>query len=436
MMTQKLAILGGTPAVTIRDPERWRRPIAGEMALIRQLVETNELSGAGRGFPKQFEDQFRAYIGADYCLTTDHGSTALASAFYAVGVGPGDEIIVPTVGYLGTYSGALHMGARPMFCDIDPRTLLIDPQDAERRITERTRAIVPIHYRGNLCDMDALLDIGRRHNVAIVEDAAHAHGAEWDGQKIGSFGDIAGFSFQGSNPGGKPASGGEGGAVTTNHRELYERQLIYCHLHRAGVTQELTNPAYRMFEPEVLGLKWRAHPLALAIAKVSLDTLDDRIAQSARYREEILKVLHELPGLEPEHAYPKARRVHLYGGLAVIYHPEELGGLPADRFVQALKAEGAPANGPGFDHLQHLKPLYQRGFDLWGHGRGPLGGPFVGLPPFKPYRKGDFPVAEDLHQRVFTIPSYVEPREDFVRQLSDAFVKVVSNHKALLSTTS
>jgi len=431
-MADKLAILGGKPTVTIKNPERWRRPIEKEMALIRKLMEDGALSGAGRGFPREFEEQFGDYVGAKYCLTLDHGSTALTSAFYAVGVGPGDEIIVPTVGYLGTYGGALHMGARPVFCEIDPKTLLIDPRDAEMRITERTRAIVAIHYRGNVCDMDALMDVGRRHGVAIVEDAAHAHGAEWDGTKIGSVGDIAGFSLQGCNPGGKPASGGEGGVVTTNQRELYERQLIYCHLHRAGIKDELTNPAYRMFEPEVLGLKWRAHPLALAIAKVSLDTLDERIEKSAGYRERVFDALMKLPGLELSHSYGKARRVQLYGGLMIIYHPEQLGGLSTERFVEAAKAEGAPIRGPGFNHLQHLKPLYRRGFDLWGRGRGPLGGEFMGLPPYRLYREGDFPISEELHKRVFTIPCYTEPQDGFVEQFVSAFERVASNYESLL----
>lgn len=433
-MTDKLAIVGGKPAVTIKDPEQWRRPIEEEMALIRCLLEDGFLSGSGRGFPKEFEEELQEYIGAEYCLTTDHGSTALASAFYAVGVGPGDEIIVPTVGYLGSYAGALHLGARPVFCEIDPKTLLIDPEDAERRITERTRAIVPIHYRGNPCDMDALMDIGRRRGVAIVEDAAHAHGAAWDAKKIGNVGDITCFSLQGSHPQGKPIAGGEGGVVTTNNRELYERQLIYCHLHRAGIREELTNPAYRMLETEVLGLKWRAHPLALAIAKVSLDSLDYRIERSAECREKVFTALRKLPGLEPAHSYPKAKRVQLYGGLMIIYHPEELGGLPTERFVEALRAEGAPvrARGPGFDHLQHLKPLHRRGFDLWGHDRGPLGGEFMGLPPYKVHKEGDFPISEDLNKRVFNIPSYVEPQEGFLEQFIGAFEKVTLNYECLL----
>ncbi|HID95563.1 MAG TPA: DegT/DnrJ/EryC1/StrS family aminotransferase [Candidatus Latescibacteria bacterium] len=432
-MSEKLAILGGKPAIEIKEPERWRRPVEEEKKLVCQLLDEGFVSGSGTGLPKEFEEDIREYVGCNFCLTVDHGSTALASAYYAVGVGPGDEVITPTAGYIGSYCGALHLGARPVFCDIDPKTLLVDPEDVERKITKRTRAINIIHFHGNVCDMDAFLHIRDKYGIPIVEDAAHALGAEWDGKKIGTIGDIACFSLQGSNPIGKPVAGGEGGFVTTNVRELYERQLIYCHLHRAGVTDELTNPAYKGLDSEVLGLKWRAHPLALALAKVSLNTLEYRIKRSNENREKIFEALREIPGLEPEGSHPKVRRVNLYGGLRIIYHPEALEGLPVERFVEALKAEGVPVKSLGFPYLEHLRKIFREGFDLWGRDRGPLGGEFCGLPPFKPYKEGDFPVAEDVHRRVINIPSYINPAEGFLDQLIGAFRKVVENYKSLLS---
>ena len=395
-------------------------------------MEKGCLSCAGTGLSKEFEDEFREFIGARYCLTTDHCTTALASAYYAVGVGPGDEVITPVAGFICSYAGAIHLGGRPVFVDVDPKTILIDPKDVKKKITRCTRAINIVHLGGNICDMDALIEIGRRYGIAIVEDAAHAHGAEWDGEKIGSMGDITCFSLQGVNPTGKPVAGGEGGIVTTNNREFYERQLIYCHLHRAGIKEELTNPVYRMFDEQVLGLKFRAHPLALAVAKVSLKTLEYRIKKSDENRERVFNALKELPGLEPEHSYSKAKRVGLYGGLKIIYHPEELGGLPIEKFVEAVRAEGAPISDPGWKHagstqkLQHLKALFVRGFDLWGHNRGPLGSDFEVL------KKGSFPVAEILDKRFFTIPSYIEPKEGFLDQYIEAFRKVVEDYKSLL----
>lgn len=433
-MREKLAIQGGPKSVVIDSPEQWKRPIEEEKKIVSQLIEEGFLSGEGTNISKDFEERFREFIGAKYCLVVDHGSTALASAYYAVGVGPGDEVITPTVGYIGSYAGALHMGARPVFCDVDPKTLLMDPKDVERKITKRTRAINPVHVNGRVCDMDALMDIGKRYGIPIVEDAAHAAGAEWDGKKIGNVGDITCFSLQGIQPSGKPIGGGEGGIVTTNIREFYERQLIYCHLHRGGITEEFTNPEYRGFESEVLGLKWRAHPLALALAMVSLKSLEYRNRRRTEYRKKLFDALRDIPGVEPVHTYKKSKPAGFYAGLRAIYHPEELGGLSVKKFVEAMRAEGAPIikGGYGIDQLEHLRMIFTRGFDLWGHSRGPLGGEFLGLPPFKVYKKGDFPVAESLVDKVLTLPAYIEPKEGFVEQYVGAFRKVTANYKFLL----
>jgi len=424
----KLAIKGGPKAVTADSSEQWKRPVEKEMELIRELVEKGAISGAGpgTGLPYEFETQFKEYIGAEYCVTTDHGSTALASGFYAAGVGPGDEIITPTIGYLGTYGGALFLGARPVFCEPDPETLLADPADIEKRITPHTRAICPIHAGGNVCDMDALLEIGQKHGVVIVEDGAHVHGAEWDGKKIGSFGDICCYSLQGAGTGGKPVSGGEGGIVTTNSRLYYERVLAFAHLHRAGVKGEFTIPPYTMLDGETLGQKLRAHPLALAVAKVSLDSLPYRIEKNDAFREKVCAEVGKIPGLQPEGTYPKAKRISLYGGIQIIYDPEAFDGLPCATFVEALAAEGVRAHVWGW-HLEHQRNIFQKGFDLWGEGRGPLSGDF------KPYKTGDYPIAEAMMGQAITIPSYVEPRDDFVDQMIVGFQKVAENYKQLLA---
>ena len=419
-----LAIDGGEPAVTIDEPEQWERPVEAETEIVTELLEEGAISGSGSGFPLEFEEEFREYSGAEYCLSVDHGSTALESAFYAVGVGPGDEVITPTVGYIGAYAGALHLGARPVFCEIDSKTLLPDPDDIERRITERTAAIAITHWNGRVCDMDAIMDISERYDIPVVEDAAHAHASEWDGDHIGSVGDIACFSLQGVSPGGKPVAAGEGGIVTTNVREYYERQLSYCHLHRSGVTDELTLDPYDKLDWEVLGKKFRAHPLALGIAKVEFDTLDYRVRKRLQYRDDLFERLKELPGIRPVWPYEKSETDGLYGGLKVVLQPDELGQSP-EEFADALAAEGAPIRSPGFSYMEHRRTIFEEGYDLWGRGRSPIDGEFCGLPEYEGYQEGDFPVSEDLDDRVITVASYIDPKEGFVDQLSDAFEKVV-----------
>lgn len=430
---EQLAIRGGQPAVTIDDPEGWERSVDEQVDLVSELVREGTLSGAGSGVPAEFEETFGEFSGADYCVTVNQGSSALAAAYYAVGVGPGDEVITPTAGYLGAYEGALHLGARPIFCEVDPDTLLADPADIEPRITDRTAAICVTHFNGRVCEMDRLREISDSCDVPLVVDAAHAHGSYWDGEHVGTVGDVVCFSLQGVAPHGKPVTGGEGGILTTNDREYYERQLAYCHLHRAGLTDELTMEPYAKLDAEALGRKWRAHPLALALATVNLRSLEYRCERRMEYRRELFSRLDGVPGVRTVDTYEKSDSAGFYGGLRLVYQPDALDGLSVERYVEALQAEGVDISGPGFAYLEHRRYLFREGFDLWGDDRGPLGGAFCGLPSFDGYRKGDYPVTEALHERVLTLPSIIEPPESLVDQTAAAFEKVAAYHETLLT---
>ena len=414
--TDKLALLGGTPAVTASTKEQWRPPIEEQKRVVCDLIDRQYLSGAGSGFAKAFEEQCRERIGCDYFVTLDHGSSALAAACFAAGLGPGDEFIAPSAGYIGSYAGALHLGATPVFCEVDPHTLLMDPADVARRITDRTRVIIPIHYCGRPCDMDALLALAEKHKIVVVEDAAHALGSTWDGKQIGNVGHVACYSFQGVTPGGKPVAAGEGGALATNDREIYERHLAYCHLHRSGVNDELTLEPWRHLDYEVLGWKWRAHPLALGLAQVALESLDYRTQRVEANRDRLFAALDDVPGIDPVRNYPKATGSELYDGLRFVYQPDQLDGVPTERLVEALKAEGVPMGRIGFNHREHLRYIYNGSFELWGRGRGRL----------PKYAEGDYPVTEELHTRVLRMPSSIEPADGLIDQLIDAFRKVLT----------
>lgn len=428
MESTNLAILGGPKAVTLDAAEQWKVPVEEQKQAVGRLIDQGFLSGSGAGVPKQFEEEFGAFIGCKYVLTTSHGHLALASAFFAAGLGAGDEFIHPTIGYLGSYAGALHMGARPVFCEVDPRTLLADPDDIEKRVTPKTRVISPIHLSGRVCDMDRLLDICQRHNVVLVEDAAHAHGSQWDGRNIGSFGHIACFSMQGGGFSGKPVSGGEGGIVVTNDRALYERCLIYAHLHRTGALEELTDPVYRQLDAQLLGWKWRAHPLEAALAQVSLRSLPYRLRHFAASRDELLEKISGVPGIEPAHNYPKSKGVEVYGGLRFLYEKDALGGLSAQRFSEALNAEGVPVREGGFRAPEHLRALYTKDLPgLWG--RGHVGPANLPLPR---YQKGDFPISEGLNERVLSLAGWIEAADGVIDQVATAFRKVADGHRKLL----
>ena len=229
-------------------------------------------------------------------------------------------------------------------------------------------------------------------------------------------------------PGGKPVSAGEGGIVCTNDRELYERALIYCHLHRPGALDELTNPVYKQLEPQLLGWKWRAHPLAMALGLVSFESLPYRLERVAASRDELAGKIEGLPGIELAHTYPKAKGSEIYGGLRFLYDTDALDGLPAGKFVEAVAAEGAPLAGPGAGQMEHLRALYTKDLPgLWGEGHpGP-----ANMPPPR-YKEGDFPVSESLRERVLRCPSWIDPAEGFIGQFANAIEKVVEQHGKLL----
>lgn len=418
-MSDKLAIHGGQPAVTVSAEEGWKPPYEAQKRAVGELIDAEYLSGAGDGVGLQFEDEFRAYSGAGFCLSVDHGSNAIMAGLYAAGVGPGDEVIVPSRGYIGSYVGVLHLGAKPVFCDCCPDNALIDPADAEKRITPRTRAIVPIHFNGTMCDMDGLLYLRNKYGLAIVHDACHAHPSRWDGARVGALPDLVCFSLQGSDPEGKPVCGGEGGVVTTSNREFYERVLIYCHLHRRGMEDELTNPVYRAIGRQGLGLKWRPHPLAMALARISLQSADYRSDRRLEHREELYGGLAGVPGIRPSKSYAKAQDGGFYGGYRVIYVPEELGGLDAQAYQKALRAEGVPISFYR-DAPEHLRYIIKQGYDLWGHNRGPI------PPGTYDYKVGDLPVTEAmlLEGRAMRVKPYIEPAPGLLDQIIAGFRKV------------
>ena len=177
-----LAILGGPKSVTVDTSEQWKRPVEEEKEAVCKVVDDGFLSGANSGVAKEFEDRFRDFIGCKYVLTTSHGHTALASGFFAAGLGPGDEFIHPTFGYIGGYAGALHAGATPVFCEVDPKTLLMDAKDVEKRITSKTRALSPIHSGGRVCDIDALFGVqlpGNGPGGSVSGRGFSPAGSEW-----------------------------------------------------------------------------------------------------------------------------------------------------------------------------------------------------------------------------------------------------------------
>ena len=229
MSPDDLAIYGGTPAVKAPYRERWRQiRLSDVLPILAHARRDVSTLARGDGPIAEFEQRFAQLTRTTYALAMNSGTAALHSAYFAVGVKPGTEVIVPGYTFFATASPILQCGGRPVFCDVDPRTLLADADDVERRITPRTRAICVVHLWGNPAPLDRFVEIARRHGVALIEDCSHAHGACYRGVSVGSWGDIGCFSLQGP----KAVSGGEAGIAVTNDPVLFDRMLVLGHYGR------------------------------------------------------------------------------------------------------------------------------------------------------------------------------------------------------------
>jgi len=247
-----------------------------EIAAVTGVLESGML--AQGEVVEEFEDKFAAYIGTDYAIATNSGTSALHTALAAQGIKEGDEVITTAFSFFATASCVLMQNATPVFVDIDPKTYNIDPALIEAKISDRTKAIIPVHLYGQPCEMREIMDIAKANNLAVIEDAAQAHGAEYKAKKVGAIGDIGVFSFYST----KNIITGEGGMITTNNEEIAERaRLIRNH-----------GQSRRYFH-DCLGYNYRMTNIAAAIGLVQLkkiDTLSLRRMSNARYYGEQLNV--------------------------------------------------------------------------------------------------------------------------------------------------
>lgn len=256
---------------------------ANEKAYVMECLESTWISSAGR-YVERFEEGFAEFCEAKHAVACCNGTTALHLALMALGVGPGDEVIVPTLTFVATANAVAHCGARPVFVDAEPATWNIDPQLIEARITSRTKAIIAVHLLGHPADMDSIGAIARRHGLFVVEDAAQSPGARYKGRRVGSLGDIAAFSFFAN----KIITTGEGGMVVTNDDALAQKaRLLKAH----------GRDPRRRYSFSVIGYNYRMTNVAAAIGVAQLERvgwqLERRLEVSRWYRER----LREVPGV-------------------------------------------------------------------------------------------------------------------------------------------
>jgi len=425
----KLAINGGEKAVSIQPKEMWEPPYGEIVELLKEQVYGNRISGDWEKTYFKFEEEFKNYFGAKYCCALNMGTAALWAAFYAINLKPGDEVIVPSYTWVATITPAIYMGAKPVFCELEEGKLVADPDDIEKRITPKTKAITIVHLFGNVAHMDRIMEISRKHNIPVIEDCSHCHGAEWKGKKLGTIGNVGCFSMQGGFFDGKPVPAGEGGAVITNDRSLYNKMLLYTHMNRPQNPADDLENTYEKYTGVRFGIKFRAHPMALSIARVMLKSLDHRNELKAKYRQKMNNAFDSLKGISTIKEHADSRSAGFYGGMQMLYEKEAFDGLPIDRFIKALEAEGVNMKYRMYEPM-HLMPFFQEGFDLAGVGNSGIAAQnYAGT-----YKKGDLPVTEKIFDKLMGMPVYTEEPEGYSDQAIKAFEKVIANYGELIKT--
>jgi dTDP-4-amino-4,6-dideoxygalactose transaminase len=296
-----VAVATGGGAVVIKGRNHLPGPGAHsfgdeERAEVLEVLESGHLSRFGDLADPAFkhkvydlEREFAAYCGAAHALATNSGTSSLLLALHALGIGEGDEVLVPGFTYVATYGAVIHARATPVLVEIDD-SLTIDPVDLEQKVTSRSKAVIVVHMLGNPCDMAAVTDIASRHGLRIIEDACQAAGASYRGQKVGSFGDVGAFSFNRY----KMMSAGEGGILTSSDDALYERSFA---LHDQGHAP--LRAAKRQSDGVVIGLNMKMNELTGAVALAQLRKLDAMLKKLRDNKRALRAMLPEVRGVKP-----------------------------------------------------------------------------------------------------------------------------------------
>lgn len=340
----RLAIHGGLKAAEGLNAPAWPSFDEEDRRALWEALESRQWCLG----PKvtEFERAFAAYHHAKHGVSVANGTVALELALRACGVQPGDEVLVPAVTFIASASAPACVGAVPIFVDSDPETISIDPKDVEARITSRTRAVIGVHYGGYPIDLDALLSIARRHNLALIEDCAHAQGTEWKGRRVGAIGAIGGMSFQAS----KALAAGEGGIVLTDRDDIAERAVLLHHIGRM--------PGQPGYEHHLIATNCRMSEFHAAFLLSSMRKLPEAVQLRHETGVFLAAELRKVGGIDP--LRPDARITKRgYYFFILKYDREQFQGAPKEKFLNALSAEGAPC-GSGYAMPLYRQPGFRR----------------------------------------------------------------------------
>jgi len=323
-----LALLGGKKAKGKPFP-LWPHYDDHERQALMEVLESRVWWRTPGTKTLEFEKAFAAYHGARHGIAVTNGTAALEVTLAALGIGHGDEVIVPNFTFIATASAVLYVNALPVLVDVDRETYCLDPVLTEAAITPRTKAIIAVHMGGHPADLDRLQELAKRYGIALIEDAAHAHGSEWRGRKIGTFGTASTFSFQAS----KLMTAGEGGVILSNDDDF---ELQARSVHDCGRL-----PGEWFYSHFNYGSNYRLSEWQGAVLGVQLTRLEQQTAHRHRNGRLLDKLLAEIPGITPQKCDPRCTR---NGQYAYIFHVDSghFAGISTGNFIAALNAEGIP----------------------------------------------------------------------------------------------
>jgi dTDP-4-amino-4,6-dideoxygalactose transaminase len=396
--TDRLALEGGKPVRTTFLP--FHQPSMGpeEEAEILDTLRSGWLTTGPK--TQRFELEFARYLGASRALGVTSCTAGMHLGLVALGVGPGDEVITSPITFPATANVIVHVGATPVFVDVEANTLNIDVLKLEASITSRTRAIMPVHFAGNPCRMDALMDIARAHRLAVVEDCAHAIESTLDGRHMGTWGDVGAFSFYPT----KSMTTGEGGMLVTGNAELAERiEVLRLHGISRDAWKRYGREGFRHWETLSAGFKYNMYDLQAALGLAQLPKLDAFWSRRRAIFDAYDAAFSSLPEIGRLAVLDSVRPAyHLY---VVVLRIEDLS-RSRDEILDALQKENIGV-GVHFRAL-HLQPFYRESFG---------------------FQPGQLPVAERATDRILSLPVYPAMTDVDVADTIAAVVKVVSNSR-------
>lgn len=335
----QLALLGGKPAKTKPFPQ-WPQFDDAERKALNEVLESRVWWRTPGTKTLEFERAFAKFHGARHGIAVTNGTAALEVTMAALGIGAGDEVIVPNFTFVATASAVLFANALPVLVDVDPGTYCIDARLAETAISSRTKAIVAVHMGGHPADLDALSDLARHKRVTLIEDSSHAHASEWRGKHIGTFGAAGTFSFQSS----KLMTAGEGGMIISND-DLFERNARS--VHDCG-----RMPGEWFYSHFIYGSNYRLSEWQGAVLTTQLSRLDEQTRRRHQNARLLDRELKNVPGITPQHFDQRCTR---NGQYAYIFHVDSkhFAGISTERFIEAMNAEGIP-NQASYPPLHEL----------------------------------------------------------------------------------